>query len=130
MFYRFLSSPTNNEYTNQTPQSNTNKIDWKLYLPIIIAVAAVYIIVAIIVCFWKVPLKRGYRCRCGERTKWFIKALVYEIFFIFVLLHWAIKGIFKLLDCFCPDTKTEDNKLPEDRQKFVEFKEETKGNKQ
>lgn len=94
------------------------------YLPF---VAGGYVLCAFIFSFFKVPLRRGHRCRCGERTKWFIKALFYEIFFIFVLFHNFIKIIFTILDLIWPDTKDEDNKLPEEKpeknKKFIEFKE-------
>jgi heme/copper-type cytochrome/quinol oxidase subunit 2 len=98
------------------------------YIFIIIVASSWLVISSILFAFCKIALRRGYKCRCGERTKWFIKALFYQIFIVFFILYYMFKAFNKLLDCICPDTKEEDNKLKEievtKKERFVEFKNE------
>jgi hypothetical protein len=95
-----------------------------------VGIGCFFLLTSIIYSFCKVPLKRGYRCRCCERTKWILKAFVYQIFFLFFIVEFLFRMLFKCLELCCPDTKTEDNKLSDEenqkkskQSKFLELSE-------
>ena len=125
---------------NITPAPTSQKwIDKnkELIMTISIAVPTLLVIISILVSFYQIPLHRGFKCRCGERTKWFLKAFFYQIFGVFVLFYYLLKFFEKILDCIWPDTKEEDNKLKEDisqpkeendqkKKKFFEMNDDTK----
>ena len=101
---------------------------YHVVIPIALTIACVVLLITIIVTFCKVPLrKRQLSKKWGERFKWFIKALCFQIFLPFYIVHYLLKMFFSLLDCMCPDTKNEPVKYEEkseNRSKFVEMKEE------
>ena len=104
----------------------------KLLLIYISIIIGIIVALALIYSFCKVPLKKGYSCRCCMRTKWFIKAIIFIIISPCVVLYYCMNAIFGCLDGFIPDTKLDDCKLdepPEEKEKqkkdkFVELKEE------
>lgn len=104
----------------------------KLLLIYISIIIGIILALALIYSFCKVPLKKGYSCRCCMRTKWFIKAIIFIIISPCVVLYYCMNAIFGCLDGFIPDTKLDDCKLdesPEEKKKqkkdkFVELKEE------
>ena len=104
----------------------------KLLLIYISIIIGIILALALIYSFCKVPLKKGYSCRCCMRTKWFIKAIIFIIISPCVVLYYCMNAIFGCLDGFIPDTKLDDCKLdepPEEKEKqkkdkFVELKEE------
>ena len=104
----------------------------KLLLKYISIIIGIILALALIYSFCKVPLKKGYSCRCCMRTKWFIKAIIFIIISPCVVLYYCMNAIFGCLDGFIPDTKLDDCKLdepPEEKKKqkkdkFVELKEE------
>ena len=99
---------------------------------LISTVIGIILALALIYSFCKVPLKKGYSCRCCMRTKWFIKAIIFIIISPCVVLYYCMNAIFGCLDGFIPDTKLDDCKLdepPEEKEKqkkdkFVELKDE------
>ena len=104
----------------------------KLLLIYISIIIGIILALALIYSFCKVPLKKGYSCRCCMRTKWFIKAIIFIIISPCVVLYYCMNAIFGCLDGFIPDTKLDDCKLDEPleekkkqkKDKFVELKEE------
>ena len=104
----------------------------KLLLIYISIIIGIILALALIYSFCKVPLKKGYSCRCCMRTKWFIKAIIFIILSPCVVLYYCMNAIFGCLDGFIPDTKLDDCKLDEPpektkkqkKDKFVELKEE------
>jgi hypothetical protein len=126
-----LEEDSNNKFFGYYEYYEDSKEYLQTHQIILIAVCigCFLLLTSLIVSCCKVPLRCGYRCRCGERTKWFLKALVYQIFFVYFVVEFLFKMFFKCLDCICPDTKLEDNKLSEDKpenknKKFIEMRDE------
>lgn len=85
-------------------------IDYVLYGFIVFSIL---LFIATIASFSKVPVQKGYRCRCCQRFKWFIIILMYLIFSPFLLIYYSINGIVGCLNGFFPDKRLEDCKLDE-----------------
>ena len=79
-FFSFISNKTLNidsDTININFNYNLNKK--KLFL-ITILITISLLLLSLIYSFWKVPLKKGYACRCCQRTKYFFKGLISLIF--------------------------------------------------
>ena len=91
---------------------------------------ALLLLLSLIYSFWKVPLKKGYSCRCCQRTKYFCKGLISLIFLPVTIIYYLINGLFGFLDGVFPDTRLEDCKLDEvddndkSKKEFMELQEE------
>lgn len=83
------------------------------YLLIASIVFTVMLLIATIASFSKVPVKKGYQCRCCQRFKHFFIILLYLIFAPFLLVYYCINGLVACLHSCFPDKKLEDCKLDE-----------------
>ena len=132
-FFSFISNKTLNidsDTININFNYNLNKK--KLFL-ITILITISLLLLSLIYSFWKVPLKKGYACRCCQRTKYFFKGLISLIFLPITIIYYLINGLFGCLDGVFPDTRLEDCKLDEvdeninqksNNKQFVELSEE------
>ena len=132
-FFSFISNKTINvdsDTININFNYNLNKK--KLFL-ITILITISLLLLSLIYSFWKVPLKKGYACRCCQRTKYFFKGLISLIFLPVTIIYYLINGLFGCLDGVFPDTRLEDCKLDEvdeninqknNNKQFVELNEE------
>ena len=112
-FFSFISNKTLNidsDTININFNYNLNKK--KLFL-ITILITISLLLLSLIYSFWKVPLKKGYACRCCQRTKYFFKGLISLIFLPVTIIYYLINGLFGFLDGVFPDTRLEDCKLDE-----------------
>ena len=93
------------------------------------AVVGLILLISIIYSFCKVPLKKGYNCRCCMRTKYFIKCVIFILFFYIFILYYVFAGFFGLLDGIMPDEQLKEDanyveKEKKNNAKFVEMHEE------
>ena len=112
-FFSFISNKTSN-IDSETININFNyNINKNQLLISIILITLGILLLSIIYSFWKVPLKKGYACRCCQRTKYFFKGLISLIFLPVTIIYYLINGLFGCLDGVFPDTRLEDCKLDE-----------------
>ena len=112
-FFSFISNKTSN-IDSETMNINFNdNINKNQFLITIILITLGILLLSIIYSFWKVPLKKGYACRCCQRTKYFFKGLISLIFLPVTIIYYLINGLFGFLDGVFPDTRLEDCKLDE-----------------
>ena len=112
-FFSFISNKTINDDSDSIKINfNYNLNKKKLFIITLISTLSV-LLLSLIYSFWKVPLKKGYACRCCQRTKYFFKGLISLIFLPVTIIYYLINGLFGFLDGVFPDTRLEDCKLDE-----------------
>lgn len=117
-FYIKISKNTIELYFNHSFSTKLILIYLGVIIGGILLLAAIY-------SFCKVPLKKGYSCRCCMRTKWFIKAVIFIIVCPCVVTYYIMNALFGCMDGLYPDTKIEDCKLdepPEEEKKSAKNK--------
>lgn len=83
----------------------------KILLIVISVLFGIIIILSIIYSCYKVPLKSGYNPRHCMRSKYFLKAFLYILFFPCVIIYHCIFVLFKFLDGVCWDQQLEQRTL-------------------